>query len=45
MSQGSFLEALKTYLQRLTQQKPSAEAEESSIDPALGPQPAAANTQ
>ena len=33
MSQGSFLEALKTYLQRLTQQKPSAEAEESSIDP------------
>lgn len=33
MSQGSFLEALKTYLQRLTQQKPSAEAEELSIDP------------
>lgn len=31
MSQGSFLEALKTYLQRLTQ--PSAEAEDSSIDP------------
>lgn len=33
MSHGSFLEALKTYLQRLTQPQPSAEADESSIDP------------
>lgn len=33
MSQGSFLEALKTYLHRLTQQKPSAEAEASPVDP------------
>ena len=33
MSQGSFLEALKTYLQRLTQPLPTSESEPSPIDP------------
>jgi len=33
MSQGSFLEALKTYLEQLTQQKPAAKAEALWIDP------------